>query len=119
MGGKLRLPPSLSLGTDGNLSIVVIKASGLLIHHITAEIGDIEPDGRTLPEGSHRHELLAKGELVSVYVVVVRISPSVPAGVLLDSVACLEDGAGEVGPLVSRTDYEGVVVSGQRACRNP
>ena len=42
-----RLPPSLSLGTNGNLSIVVILAGVLLVHQVAAKIGDIEPDGRT------------------------------------------------------------------------
>ena len=43
----VRLPPCLSLGTDGNLSVVVILAGVLLVHQVAAEVGDIEPDGRT------------------------------------------------------------------------
>ena len=78
-----------------------------------AKVGDIEPDGRTRPEGGHGRELLCEGELVRINVILIAGCPSVPAGVLLDSIACLEYGAGEVGPLVSRTDYEGVVVSGR------
>ena len=41
------MTPSLSLGTNGNLSIVVILAGVLLVHQVAAKIGDIEPDGRT------------------------------------------------------------------------
>ena len=95
-----RLPPSFSLSTDGNLTIVVILVSVCPVHQVAAEVGDIEPDGRTGPEGGHRGELLCKGELVSVYMVVARICPAVPSGVLLGGVAGLEYGAGEVRPLV-------------------
>ena len=109
----VRLPPCLSLGTDGNLSVVVLKAGKSLVHQVAAKVGDIEPDGRTRPEGGHGRELLCEGELVRINVILIAGCPSVPAGVLLDSIACLEYGAGEVGPLVSRTDYEGVVVSGR------
>jgi len=40
----VRLPPCLSLGTDGNLSVVVILAGVCLVHQVAAEVGDIEPD---------------------------------------------------------------------------
>ena len=51
----VRLPPCLSLGTDGNLSVVAVplavflntEMSVLSVHQVAAEVGDIEPDGRT------------------------------------------------------------------------
>ena len=81
------------------------------VHQVAAEVGDIEPDRRTSPEGGHRRELLCKGELVGINMVLVAGCPPIPAGVLLSGVASLEYGAGEVGPLVCRTDYERVVMS--------